>query len=64
MTATTPAEAQLSLDHFWSSTGDGRLRPPGRWVDPAELEHGERPRWPTVRELAEAEVLMALPPMP
>ena len=28
------------------------------------LEQGERPRWPSVGELAEAEVLMALPPMP
>jgi len=27
MTATTMAEGQLSLDHFWSSTGDARLRP-------------------------------------
>jgi len=41
-----------------------RLRPPGRYVDPDELEQGERPRWPTVGELAEAEVLMGLPPMP
>ena len=36
MTATTMAEAQLSLDHFWSSTGDARLRPPGRYLDPVE----------------------------
>jgi hypothetical protein len=64
MTASTPAQAQVSLDHFWSSTGDARLRPPGRYVDPDELEQGERPRWPTVGELAEAEVLMGLPPMP
>ena len=64
MTATTPAEAQTSLDQFWSSTGDARLRPPGRYVDPDELEGGERPRWPSVGELAEAEVLMALPLMP
>jgi transposase len=64
MTASTPAEAQLSLDHFWSSTGDGRLRPPGRYEEPDELEQGERPRWPSVGELAEAEVLMGLPPMP
>ena len=64
MTASTPAEAQVSLDHFWSSTGDARLRPPGRYVDPDELKGGERPRWPSVGELAEAEVLMALPPMP
>ncbi|MGO9299759.1 MAG: Mu transposase domain-containing protein [Acidimicrobiales bacterium] len=64
MTATTPAEAQLSLDHFWSSTGDARLRPPGRYVEPGETGQGERPRWPSVGELAEAEVLMPLPPMP
>ena len=65
MTATTPAEAQTSLDQFWSSTGDAALRPPGRYVDPDELEGGERPRWPSVGEpSAEAEVLMALPLMP
>jgi hypothetical protein len=64
MTATTPAEAQLSLDRFWSSTGDDRLRPPGRYADPNELEEGERPRWPSVRELADAEVLMGLPAAP
>jgi hypothetical protein len=64
MTATTPAEAQMSLDHFWSSTGDARLRPPGRYVDPGELEEDERPRWPSVGELAEAEMLMGLPPVP
>ena len=34
MTATTPAEAQVSLDRFWSTTGDARLRPPGRYVEP------------------------------
>jgi hypothetical protein len=64
MTATTPSEAQVSLDRFWSSTGDARLRPPGRYVDPTEFTESERPRWPSVGELAEAEVLMALPPMP
>jgi transposase len=64
MTATTPAEAQVSLDRFWSTTGDARLRPPGRYVEPAELSEGERPRWPSVGELAEAEVLMALPLVP
>ena len=37
MTATTPAEAQLSLDRFWSTTGDDRLRPPGRYLDPGDL---------------------------
>jgi hypothetical protein len=68
MTATTPAEAQLSLDRFWSTTGDDRLRPPGRYLDPGEAteadESGERPRWPSVRELADAEALMDLPPVP
>jgi transposase len=64
MTATTPAEAQLSLDRFWSTTGDDRLRPPGRYLDPGDLADGERPRWPSVRELARTEVLMALPPVP
>ena len=37
MTATTPAEAQVSLDRFWSTTGDARLRPPGRYLDPGDL---------------------------
>jgi transposase len=69
MTASSPAEAQLSLDRFWSTTGDDRLRPPGRYLDPAEAPEAEptdsgRPRWPSVRELADAEVLMALPPVP
>jgi transposase len=62
MTATTMAEAQVSLDRFWSTTGDARLRPPGRYVDPGSEEG--RPRWPTVGELAETEVLMALPAAP
>jgi transposase len=65
MTATTVAEAQLSMDRFWSTTGDARLRPPGRYLDPAELTEEEgRPRWPSVGELADAEVLMALPAVP
>ena len=66
MTATTMAEAQVSMDRFWSSTGDARLRPPGRYLDPGELteEEGVRPRWPSVGELAEAEELMALPSVP
>ncbi|HXH56188.1 hypothetical protein [Iamia sp.] len=64
MTATTPEEAQVSLDRFWATTGDGRLRPPGRYAEPGELAPSERPRWPTVGELADAEVLMALPPAP
>lgn len=64
MTATTAEEAQVSLDRFWATTGDARLRPPGRYADPDEPASGERPVWPTVGELADAEVLMALPPVP
>ncbi len=65
MTATTASEAQLSLDRFWSTTGDARLRPPGRYIEPGELTEEEgRPKWPSVGELADAEVLMALPPVP
>jgi transposase len=64
MTATTPEEAQVSLDRFWATTGDARLRPPGRYAEPDELVDGCRPTWPTVGELAAAEVLMALPPVP
>jgi len=65
MTATTLAEAQVSMDRFWSTTGDARLRPPGRYLDPDDLDPEEgRPRWPSVGELADAEVLMALPAVP
>ena len=66
MTATTMAEAQVSMDHFWSTIGDARLRPPGRYLDPVDLtgEEGHHPRWPTVGELADAEELMALPAVP
>jgi len=64
MTATTPEEAQVSLDRFWASTGDARLRPPGRYAEPGTLVDGVRPVWPTVGELAEAEALMALPAVP
>ncbi|MEJ7845024.1 MAG: hypothetical protein WKF93_05225 [Acidimicrobiales bacterium] len=64
MTATTPEEAQVSLDRFWATTGDARLRPPGRYAEPGELADGERPRWPTVGELADTEQLMALPAVP
>ena len=62
MTATTPEEAQVALDRFWATTGDARLRPPGRYAEPGELADGVRPSWPTVGELAENEVLMGLPP--
>jgi hypothetical protein len=64
MTATTPEGAQLSLDRFWATTGDDRLRPPGRYMDPDDLVDGERPVWPTVGQLADTEPLMALPPAP
>jgi hypothetical protein len=65
MTATTLAQAQVSMDRFWSSTGDARLRPPGRYLDPGEQsQEGDRPRWPSVGELADKEVLMALPAAP
>lgn len=64
LTAATPEEAQVSLDRFWATTGDARLRPPGRYAEPGELVGGERPAWPTVGALADAEVLRALPAAP
>lgn len=64
MTATTPEAAQVSLDRFWATTGDARLRPPGRYAEPGTLVDGGRPVWPTVGALADAEVLMALPAVP
>lgn len=64
MTATTVADAQVSLDRFWATTGDARLRPPGRYAELGSVAGGDRPRWPTVAALADAEVLMALPPAP
>jgi hypothetical protein len=64
MTATTIEDAQVSVDRFWSTTGDARLRPPGRYAEPATLSDGVRPVWPTVGELAETETLMALPAVP
>ena len=63
-TAVTPEEAQVGLDRFLATTGDARLRPPGRYAEPGELALGVRPVWPTVGVLADAEVLMALPPVP
>ncbi|MGH9157629.1 MAG: Mu transposase domain-containing protein [Acidimicrobiales bacterium] len=57
--AETPEAAQVSLDRFWASTGDARLRSPSRIEDPPA--DGSRPRWPSVGELADAEVLLALP---
>lgn len=64
MTASTPEEAQVSLDRFWATTGDARLRPPGRYGEPGALVDGVRPVWPTVGELADGEALMALPAAP
>ena len=64
MTATTPEEAQVSLDRFWAATGDARLRPPGRYADPGQPGGAERPAWPTVGALAAAEALMPLPAVP
>jgi transposase len=62
MTAATPAEAQVSLDRFWSGLGDARLRSPGKLVEPpADDMH---PQWPTVGELADAEPLLGLPTSP
>lgn len=60
--AETPEAAQVSLDRFWSTTGDARLRSPRGVTDPPQ--DGSRPRWPTVGELAEAEPLQALPGAP
>ena len=60
--ADSPQAAQLSLDRFWATTGDARLRSPARIEDPPA--DGGRPRWPTVGELAETEPLMALPALP
>lgn len=62
LAADTPEGAQVSLDRFWSTTGDARLRSPSRIEDPPS--DGGRPRWPTVAELAEAEPLLALPALP
>ena len=64
--ASTPEEAQASLDRFCATIGDRRLRPPGRYVEPGELAAVGRdhPRWPTVAELADAEPLLALPAAP
>ena len=52
MTATTAEEAQVSLDRFWSTTGDARLRPPGRYAEPDELAGNERTSspWPSSRQ--------------
>ena len=62
LAADSPQAAQVSLDRFWATTGDARLRSPsGIEEPPAERS---RPRWPTVGELADAELLLALPAAP
>jgi transposase len=58
---TTMAEAQGSFDRFCATTADDRLRPRARLG--AEAVAAGQPR-PTVRELAEAEVLRPLPAAP
>jgi transposase len=62
LAADSPAAAQVSLDRFWATTGDARLRSPARIEEPPA--DGGRSRWPTVGELADAEGLLALPPFP
>lgn len=58
LTATTMTQAQASLDHFLETTGDARLRSPGKLIDPPS--DGDL-RWPSVGELADAEPLLGLP---
>jgi transposase len=62
LAAESAAAGQVSLDRFWSTTGDARLRSPGRVEDPPT--EGSRPRWPTVAELAANEPLLTLPAAP
>jgi transposase len=69
LSATTIEEAQVSLDRFWSSTGDARLRSPSRLTDPPARscqvgDEIQRPSWPTVGELANTEPLLGLPAAP
>jgi transposase len=61
LVADSPEAAQVSLDRFWATTGDARLRSPRGIEDPPAAG---RPRWPRVGELAEAEPLLALPAAP
>jgi len=62
MSAQTPEAAQVSLDRFWETKGDARLRSPRRIEEPPA--EGSRPRWPRVGELAAAEPLLPLPAAP
>ncbi|MDP9386832.1 MAG: IS21 family transposase [Actinomycetota bacterium] len=59
LAATSSEAAQASLDRFWATTGDARLRSPSRIEDPPA--DGGGPRWPSVGELADTEPLLALP---
>ena len=62
LAADSPQAAQVSLDRFWATTGDARLRSPSRVEEPPA--DGGRARWPTVGGLADAEPLLALPAAP
>ena len=62
MSADSSEAAQVTLDRFWATKRDARLRSP-RGVEEPTAEGG-RPRWPTIGELAEAEALLALPVAP
>jgi transposase len=62
LSAETPEAAQVSLDRFWATKGDARLRSPrGIEEPPAD---GAKARWPTVGELAATELLLPLPAAP
>jgi transposase len=62
LSAESPEAAQVSLDRFWATKGDARLRSPRGIEEPPTDE--ARPHWPTVGELAKAEPLLALPVAP
>ena len=62
LSAEAPEAAQASLDRFWATIGDARLRSPRGTEEPPQ--DGSRPRWPTVAELARAEPLLPLPAAP
>jgi hypothetical protein len=62
LAAESPEAAQVSLDRFWATTGDARLRSPSEITEPPA--GGGRPSWPTVGELADAEPLLVLPAVP
>ena len=62
LAADSAEAAQVSLDRFWATTGDARLRSPAGIEEPPG--DGGRARWPTVAELAETEPLLVLPAAP